>query len=350
MPLFEPQEEEVMGSLGAEREHQGRAWSEMDVKRYARSGSTLWATYGQRRLAIFFLAALLAVSAAIHAYLHPTECRSSVSFYVAGDQVQAGTTNPWAQLERSPSAARLAHEATSTAMMEHLITRFSLYAYYGIDTAGANHYIEGIKTLQDHLFVRSIDANSLSIEVTALDAELAAAMANGVFEELQRKADQEAVSNLELTIRLYERVIKGNQVKAQGQLVQLNGVIKEFKELLNGHGQQGGMRSERLNELDQQLSSLVTQVASANDELLELQQNQEVSLALLHQENIPHVHLIRRAMPDEQRSRKFKAAMFGGGAFVLGILLGLALVTLWFWHGEEFLAYFNSSRPHYHAN
>ncbi len=273
-------------------------------------------------------------------YRDPPLYSSSVLFLV--DDQSTGKSDPSIPLlERSPSLAGLYHGATSTEMIDHLIERFDLYHYYGISSSEPLGYERVNNDLLDAISVRIVDQNGVVISVQDKDRQLAAAMANEIFLKLQEMTERQVIDDMERKIALYTQVIIGAEQRSTEQSDKLVSIASEFKRLSAGRDPQA--KADQLSTLNFQLAELVARLSASNDELLKAQRGEEMAAALLRKENLPIIHLVRKAVQDVRTSKvmaALKALLLIPLAAVAAMLIS---ITFWCKHGHEFTSYFTGS-------
>ncbi len=240
--------------------------------------------------------------------------------------------------DRSPRLDHLQYVATSTEMLEHLIKTFELYTHYDIDTLQPLYHERMCGELADNITVHVMDPNAMSITVNDRDRSYAALLANNMFIELQAMTERHALAYSQRVAAFYRQVIQATEQQAGQQVAGLMDLAARLKTETGGNlkGDNGAAREV----LDLRLADMLSHVTSANQRLLELGKELEISTELLQKENLPNVTLIQRGMEDMRTIPWLKTL----GAICSGMLIALVLtcsgLILWFKHGHELIEYF----------
>lgn len=271
----------------------------------------------------WIIASMLFVGVISAMYFHclTKNYRSTVSFFIDDDEGHGVEFNRTDQnnlvLAKVANGNRLYHLARSTEMIDHLIKKFNLYDHYKIKQHGYGHYESITSLLQSKIKISPIEFNALSISVSDYDKVLAADIANEIFLKLDAMNKDFIISNIEKKIKIYDRLILKSRERSQEQLKELKYVISEFKSLMNNRN---FIREDYFfSDIKLALSSLSTQLSSANNELLKTSQTYEILYASIEQENLPNLRLINYALP-ELREHFFMEIWL---PFLLSCLTGL---------------------------
>lgn len=227
--------------------------------------------------------------------------------------------------------SRLFHLATSTAMFEHLIQRFNLYAHYGIDTLQPYASELAMNSLIQSIRASEPEGTCLVVTVDDTDRKMASDLANEVYAELRRMAEGMARSRIEQTVELYAQVIKATEQDLESQMKRLSELIVGS----NGQGTAIGTRHDP-NSTSFQLAKLVAEVGTVNQDLAKAQRVQAITLALANTDHTPEVLLVRRAQEDISISPPLRMAQRLIIVAVLSLLGALFVATIWFLHRREF--------------
>ena len=269
--------------------------------------------------------------------MKPVLFGSTVVMYLAetsGRSSDGTTSIP----DRSPKLDHLHYAAISTEMLEHLIRTYDLYAHYDIDTLQPLYHERMCAELLDNISVRVMDANAMSITVKDRDRSMAAQLANNLFIELQAMTERHALAYSQRVAAFYREVIQATEQQSGQQIAVLMDLAGQLKAQAGRNS--SGQNTGSMEVLDLRLADMLGHVTSANEKLLQLGKELEISTALLQKENLPNMLLMQRGMED-MRTRPW-LSMLGGifaGMFIAAVLSASALI-LWFKHGHEFLEYF----------
>src|SRR5436190_5976919 len=231
--------------------------------------------------------------------------------------------------DRSPNNARVSHLPTSMEMTDHLIGKYDLYGHYEINAAHPLHYERASDRLVNSITVRHPDDNSMMISVEDEDPVLAADMANAIFAKLKEINERQVMADLERKIALYQQVIDHTERRSKEQAAQLMDLGAELERLI-GKGRSLDPGNNQLAPLNFQLAQLVAQLSVANEDLSNARKTYEISAALMKEQDLPDVYLVRGAVQDLTTSKVRVWVSTLVFAFFATFVLSLGVLVLWF--------------------
>jgi len=235
---------------------------------------------------------------------------------------------------------RMFHMATSTAMQDHLIRTFDLYPHFGIDSSEVFHAERIHALLQKRVTTHFVDANSLEIIVQDADRAVAAGMANEIFRELEVLTYEQARLTLERRSTIHREVMDQMQESFDAQTHKLLSIATEFEERAAVRVIDP-KRRDPTAELSFQLARTTAKLTEVNEEMATTRRDLELSAALLRAEQMPVLHLARKAFMDIETIPALVVAEETLALSSLVMLLITAVLMLWYKHGQEIMEYMN---------
>ena len=238
--------------------------------------------------------------------------------------------------------SRLYHLATSTAMFEHLIERFDLYTHYGIDTLKPYASELAMNNLVHSVMASEPEGTCLVVTVKDRDRKMASDLANEVYAELRRMAEDLARARVQQTVELYAQVIKSTEIDLDKQMKRLSALYPGPTGLQNAIGKATEEVHER-SSTEFQLAQVVSEVASMNRDLAKAQRVQAITLALADSDHGPEVMLVRRAQEDLSISPPLRVAKRLVMVALLSFAGALLVSMIWFLHRRELKEFLQST-------
>lgn len=284
--------------------------------------------YLGRRVWWMLVAAVITCAlAAVWFALNPVPFRSTVVLHYSSPRQERAEPTTLPQVPTH--GAWLAEQARSTAMTDHLIGAFDLYAHYGIDRSSGLYHEAATALLQRNISPVLGDGDILSITVSDRDRSTAAAMANTIYTRLWAMAEEEVAGTLRREIAIHREVIERTQAR-------FDSTARTIAALMDGREP----ASERHAAVRDDLRGLVMQLSVANDGLKDALMRQEIIATAAGDEKAPQVTLIRKAQEDAF-TRPVVTMIWNLVFTFFGTLAALVLgMTLWYKHGGEFTEYF----------
>lgn len=272
--------------------------------------------------------AVLSVAAGLYYNARePVRYKSTVILFIKDPGV-ARDGSPFALPDHSPNVKQVFHSATSTSMLNHLIRTYDLMDHYHIGRSDPFKQEKVLARLQRSIRAVLVEMNGISITVQDRDRDMAAAMANAIYAELQESIQKQLVSELVAARKVHEEVVERTGRSAEEKLQRLSALVMDAPA--------GTESGDPLSRFNFQLMKLAGQVASANAEVMDAQRYHEIiSRTLVQKDNLPRIQLVRRAVRDISTSpvriAVWRVLAFGVG----GILLFLMAVLAWHMNQDE---------------
>lgn len=276
---------------------------------------------------ILLVAVITCAMAAVWFTMNPVPFRSTVVLHYSSPRQERTEPNTLPQVPTH--GAWLAEQARSTAMTDHLIGAFDLYAHYGIDRSNGLFHETATVLLQRNIGPVLGDGNILSITVSDRDRSTAAAMANEIYARLWAMAEEEAAGTLRREIAIHREVIERTQAR-------FDSTARTIAALMDGRKP----ASEQHAAVRDELRGLIVRLSVANDGLKDALMRQEIIATATGDEKAPQVTLIRKALEDA--ITRPEVTMIWNLVFIFFGTLAATLLgmTLWYKHGGEFTEYF----------
>lgn len=226
---------------------------------------------------------------------HPPLYRSSVSFYLVNPPEPAPEEPLRLSAGTDPSS--LQHIATSTAMFDHLIEAFDLHAHYGIPTTHPDARAVLYAVLSSRISVEYRDTGLIIVLVKDADRQMAAAMANEIFETALSMYKENYAASIKLWLDVYAQVIDSTDHIAKARSADLSGLAAEFRSL-QGMTHGNDEARDRTIDLEIALANAAERVAASNNDLLIRQRHHKNLLAMTNDPGAGIIRLKNRAMVD----------------------------------------------------
>jgi hypothetical protein len=250
----------------------------------------------------------------VYCILSPTLYASTVVLFVKEPAVVT-EPSPFALPDHSPSMKQLFHGATSSQMMEHLLENFDLFHHYRINEADPFRFEKVNAALSRNIRVAMTEMNAISVTVRDRDRDMAAAMANAIFRELQRVTEAQFVAEMALMRKVHYEVITRTEKFSNEQ----EGAL----ERLFATDPSTGKKENGLMDLE--LAKLAGQLAVANEDLFEAKRYYDISDAILKKEHLPRLQLVRKAQRDittsPVRSALWRILLIGTSTFAVSLFV-----------------------------
>jgi len=283
---------------------------------------------------------LAGIAGSLLSWFSPPAYTSTVRLFVTvpGTEVQIEHI---AGQDHSPDLLWAYYTTTSTEMADHLIRTFDLYSHYGIPPAAPNKRAVAIAQLLARIEPRYLDHQSMTVSVQDADRDLAVALANEVFKQLEAMAQRRATDGLQRSIAVYERVVERAEVRAEKRMELLAAMVANYMEQQRAFRSPGGPNRTDM-AVDPDLQRSIASFTAMDDPMSQLRQTLDMASELHASADFPRVALVQEAMPDLRTSPMRDA--IGIGAITSLLVLGMLLVAvaLWHQHGHEVHAYFTS--------
>ncbi len=299
-----------------------------------KSRETLKDYLGRSTKWIILFSATCTLIAAVLLWWDPVRYSARVVM-LARDGNDKGVVKDLLARDAPSDQSRLYHLATSTAMFEHLIERFDLYTHYGIDTLQPYASERAMNNLMHSVTASEPDGTCLVVTAKDRDRKMASDLANEVYAELRRMAEAMSRAHIARTVELYAQVIKATEVDLENQVKRLSALVAGPDGLPHGQRKAVGEHAEP-SSAEFQLAQIVAEVAAENQDLVEAQRVQAITLALADTEHTPEVLLIRRAQEDVSISPPLRVATRLIIVALLSLLGALLVAAVWFLHRKEF--------------
>jgi capsular polysaccharide biosynthesis protein len=234
------------------------------------------------------------VSAAWY-WTHPLLYSSTVSFYVLAPPVVDKDEPIYLSVQTDQPT--LKNIATSTAMFDHLIDVFGLHEHYDVPPGSPNERAKLHAMLEERVNVDMRESDIVAVGVRDHDPEVAAAMANEVFNAARSMVQVEQQAELARQIHMYQQVIDSTDRFARNRAAEL---IRLADELRAARGSEGDRLQwqERSVELAQGLMDVANDVAGSNRELVRQRRNHANLLVMASSTDAGTIRLKTRAMED----------------------------------------------------
>ena len=228
--------------------------------------------------------------------------------------------------EVAPGPASLRLLATSSEVLDRIITQHDLYTHYGIDTNAAFFHEAAVSRLRHNVEVLVLEDGSISIAASDIDRTKAVALANAVFNELSATVRQRSEAYYERQVALHSGLIADQEEQVTAHLADFEALAARLGPVLHEHASDGGAQAL---ELQKDLAEATAKLSQDYGTLRSVGRNMEM-LAAMHRDGLlGTLTLVERPMVD--LATQPRATMIWGivACFLVCLVFGALLVGIW---------------------
>ncbi|MBK6445049.1 MAG: hypothetical protein IPG90_00465 [Bacteroidetes bacterium] len=226
---------------------------------------------------------------------------SSASFYINDINSVSLTspnneTKPLDGLLTGENFNRVYQLISSTRTQNYLIRKFGLLKHYHIDSTKEFSYEKAINRLRRNIEIKKSPFNMVTITVHDEYRYLAAEMANEIVSFVDKLNKDILLSALQRKIQIYQGLIKEMQKTNQARIVEMESLLKK----MNGvfiDAENKKYNAETLLMLQQKMSGIISDIETANGELIRAQRYHSLALQIIKEKNLPTILMMQYATP-----------------------------------------------------
>lgn len=263
------------------------------------------------------LALVSGLVAGIYRYSVPTPYMSAVQIITSPPP--PGETGTALALQPFVNSNSVVHMAQSTEIHDRLIDDFGLINHYGITPSSDLARVQALRSLSANITVQQLDPVSLVIRVHDHDRQVAVDLANAIpalINEMAIRSEERLLDRRSALLKKVNERIRDLSRERVGALADL--LVQRLQATSGTHAEL------RERELRQMLHELI-QMDSGDSEL---QRAMLMTDERLHQPPLPHVTLVKAALPDLDRSHIKDLWLAAFISFAIALLLAPSLFAV----------------------
>lgn len=290
----------------------------------------------RRRWSIGIIAMVSAVAAIFWCMRHPSHFTSSIVVQLSGPG-PTETKNAATPSTYTPGLEELTHAVHSSVILGQLVDTFGLAQHYRLRQDDPFMTEKAVTILRARITAIELDARTIRVQVADPDREMAAAIANKLFLQVEQLFRDRAHERLERAMNFWKESADRLRIRNDRDRAQLSELLRTIPLARSENGTVRG-DEEAVLHVEHMLNELLN-----DDRELQAVEREHIVLNSQWAHRAPtQLVLVRSAMRDLTTEPLLDAFYITLGAMVLGAIGAAVTLMAWHLHGKELEEFFTA--------